>query len=469
MLVKQIQIESLGNSSYIVGSEEEKICAVVDPVRDVDLYIREAEALGLRIAYSLETHVHNDFISGSRELAARTGATVCSSGAGGLVFEHRPLRPGDSIDLGEVRLDVIATPGHTPEHISYTATDTSHSGHPLALFSGGALLVGGVARSDLLGKDVAPFLGKWFHRTIKRELQSLDDDVQVYPTHGGGSFCLASPSGSAATTTTVGQERATNAFFQATTEEEFLDLALSDLPPIPAYYKRMGNINVRGPRILGSLPTLYPLAAKEVWVRAQRDAIVLDTRTPEEYATAHVPRSYSVPFGGSSGTWVGWLVENDKPLVVVSDDATAREEMVRQLIRIGYDLFDGYLEGGVDAWQETRLPVSHIPTVTVDEFRAQMQSEPRLVPLDVRFAYEWQSGHVPGARHIDLGDLQDNVDSLSKHDRIASLCAAGIRAATAASVLERAGFDDVELVLGGTNAWRDASYPLEEPVATAND
>jgi hydroxyacylglutathione hydrolase len=250
MFVQQIQIESLGNSSYLVGSEDAGVCAIVDPVRDVDIYIDKAEQLEMKITHTLETHVHNDFLSGSRELAARVGSTICASSASGLIFDYRALNEGDSIELGEVRLEVIATPGHTPEHISYLAFD-SGSTTPSALFSGGALLVGGIARSDLLGDDIAPFLGRWFHHTARDKLAPLPDDVNVYPTHGGGSFCLATPEGSGATTTTIGNERAMNPFFAALTEDEFVEIALSNLPPVPAYYSRMADINVRGPRILG--------------------------------------------------------------------------------------------------------------------------------------------------------------------------------------------------------------------------
>ena len=296
----------------------------MDPVRDVDLYVREAESLGVRILYTLETHVHNDFISGSRELAARVGATICASGAGGLVFDHRALRPGDHIEFGEVRMEVVPTPGHTPEHISFLATDTSKDAGPHALFSGGALMVGGVARTDMLGEQVAPFLSRWFYRTIRQELQRLNDEVVVYPTHGAGSFCMSTPSSSAATVTTIGQERKYNAFFQAATESEFLEMTLSDLPSFPVYYKRMAGINVRGPRILGGLPVLYPLAPREVWVRTQRDSVAIDAREPREYAGAHVPRSYSIPFGDSFGTWVGWLVNENTPLVFVCDDESSR-------------------------------------------------------------------------------------------------------------------------------------------------
>ena len=461
MFVKQIHVDSLGNSSYLVGSQEAGVCAVVDPLRDVDLYTREAEALGVQITHALETHVHNDFISGSRELAARTGATICASAAGGMLFDHRPLRKGDSIALGEVHLDVVATPGHTPEHISYLASDASDGGTPRSLFSGGALLVGGVARSDMLGKQIAPFLGRWFHRTIREELHTLDDGVAVYPTHGGGSFCLATPSTSGETTSTIGRERSSNPYFQAATETEFLDLALGDLPAYPAYYKRMANINRRGPRILGSLPVLYPLTPREAWMRAQDQAIAVDVRPADAYASAHVPGAYSVPFGSSFGTWVGWLVEPGKALVLVVEDLSQTDEMVRQLIRIGYESFEGYLEGGMEAWERVRLPVAQLRVVTPNELHETLEGGDGPMPLDVRFGHEWREGHVPGALHVELGELPEHVDGLPRDRSYATLCAAGIRACTAASILDREGFQDVALVAGGTAAWSKAGLPLE--------
>ena len=213
---------------------------------------------------------------------------------------------------------------------------------------------------------MAPFLGRWFHQTLKRKLDGLGDSVEVYPTHGGGSFCLATPSGSGATTTTIGQERATNPFFQAATEDDFLDLALSDLPPVPAYYGRMAAINVRGPRILGGLPELYPLAPREVWVRSRSESEAIDLRKPEDYALSHIPKAFSVPFGGSAGTWIGWLVEFGKPLILISDSPDQREEMVHQLIRIGYDVFDGYLDGGMERHRSSYVePGSYHPSTAL--------------------------------------------------------------------------------------------------------
>lgn len=461
MFIREFHIDSLGNLSYLIGSEEARVCAVVDPVRDVDIYVAEAEKRGCRILYSLETHVHNDYISGSRELAARLGTAICAPSAGGYVFQHRPLRAGDAITLGEVRLEVIATPGHTPEHISYLAADTSRGNGPHALFSGGALMVGGVARSDLMGRDVAPFLGRWFHQTMRRELQHLDDLVAVLPTHGGGSFCMATPVASGTRTTTIGQERATNPFFSAASEQEFLELASSNLPSTPAYYKRMAAINVRGPRILGGLPVLYPLGPREVWTRMQRGATAIDARHPAEYAGGHIPKAYHIPFTSSFGTWVGWLVDENASLVLVSDDAQAREQMVRHLIRIGYEALEGYLEGGMEAWKKARLPLATLNTVTAHELYAALDSGRDIVPVDVRFNHEWHEGHVPGAVHIELGDLPGRLASLSRDRTFATVCAAGFRASTAASMLERQGVSSIMLLVGGTDAWRDAGLPLE--------
>ena len=464
MLIHQMQIESLGNSSYIVGSQDAGVCAIVDPVRDVDIYIDKAQQLGMRITHTVETHVHNDFLSGSRELAARIGVTICASSASGLIFDHRAVNEGDSIELGEVRLEVIATPGHTPEHVSYLAFDAG-STTPSALFSGGALLVGGIARTDLLGDDVAPFLGRWFHHTIQDKLAPLPDDVDVYPTHGGGSFCLVTPEGSGASTTTIGNERAMNPFFSAVSEDEFVEIALSDLPPIPAYYSRMADINVRGPRILGGIPKVFPLTPREVWSRAQRDASIVDTRTTEMYAASHIPRSYSVPFGGSVGTWVGWLVPFESRLVLVVESEENLDATLRQMIRIGYDELEGYIIG-MDAWNESGLPTSSFEMLSPRDAYTRMEGGDGPQPLDVRFGYEVRSGLVPGAIHVELGDLPSEASKLDLSKPYATFCAAGVRASTAASILERAGVSDVAVVAGGISAWDAAGLPLEVPDRT---
>ena len=291
--------------------------------------------------------------------------------------------------------------------------------------------------------------------------------MTVYPTHGGGSFCLASPAVTAETTSTIGQERASNPYFLAATENDFLDLALTDFPSIPTYYKRMANVNRRGPRILGSLPVLYPLAPREVLVRVHGEVIAIDARPADYYPSSHVPGAYSIPYGNSFGTWVGWLVDHRVALVLVMEDPALIDEAVRQLIRIGYDSLEGYLEGGMEAWEKARLPVSSLRTVTPGELSAELESGNGPLPLDVRYSDEWRDGHVPGALHVELGDLPEHVDGLPRDRSYATLCAAGMRATTAASILEREGFGDgdVAVVVGGTQAWKEAGYPLakDEP------
>ena len=258
----------------------------------------------------------------------------------------------------------------------------------------------------------------------------------------------------------MGRERKANPFFQAATEDEFLELALSDLPSYPSYYSRMSGYNVREARILGRLPTLYPLAPSEAWVRTQRDAVAIDARGLLEYASAHVPMSYCVPFGDSFGTWVGWLVDEGTPLVFVGA-GSHREEMVRHMVRIGFDALEGYVDGGMDAWEDAGLPVSHLPTVSVEDLNTSMDASGTPELLDVRFEHEWRLGRIPEARHIELGDLPIEANALDPDSSYATLCAAGVRAATAASVLERSGMGNVSLVVGGTDAWRDAADPLE--------
>ena len=461
MLVKQLRIESLGNSSYLLASQEGGACAVIDPVRDVDIYLKEAQDLGVSITHVLETHVHNDFVSGSRELAARTGATIVASAAGGLQFDHRPVKEGDSIEMGELDVRVMETPGHTPEHISFAVTDRDRGRGPHALFTGGALLVGGIARSDLLGKQLAPFLARWFFKTIRQKLQPLSDDVVVYPTHGGGSFCLAMPSSDAGDATTIGQERIANPFFQAEREDEFLELALGDMPSYPSYYKRMAGINRRGPRVLMSLPALPPLSPREFWGWIQGDAEAIDVRAPVDFAEAHPPGAYSVPYGSSVGTWVGWLVPEGRPLLFVTEADDTHEDLARQLIRIGYDNLVGYLEGGMEGWSRAKLPHSSLKTLSIAELHRQHEAGQAPMLVDVRFNHEWKEGHIPGALHVELGDLLEHMDGLPRDAALATTCAAGVRGSTAASLLQREGFSDVSVILGGVNDWREAGYPLE--------
>ena len=462
MLIKEVPIESLGNHSYLLVSREAGVAAVIDPARDVDRYITEAEALGVRIVYALETHLHNDFLSGSRELTSLTGAEVGAPAAGGLLHPHIPLQEGDTLTLGELRIGVIHTPGHTPEHVSYTVTDASDGKTPKTIFSGGALMVGGAARVDLLGERLAPFLAKWLYHTLYGKFLSLPDDLAVYPTHGGGSFCSAASSAGDVATTTIGQERLSNPLLRADGEEEFVTMLLSNLSSYPLYYKRMASINRKGPPLLGDLPALAPLTAQEVHQGVEMGAFLVDLRDTQAFGQAHVPGAYAIPFSNSLSTWIGWVIPWASQLTFLSGDPAHHEEVVRQLIRIGYDNLVGYLEGGIEAWKAAEYPVGSVPSITAEELRGQLESPGPPLLLDVRQRAEWRAGRMPGALNIELGELQEHLDGLPRDIPLVSACAAGVRATTAASILLRDGFINVSLLTGGTDAWLREGYPVEQ-------
>ena len=462
MLVKDIPVENLSNHSYILVSQEAGLAAVIDPARDVDMYIQEAQRLGVRIVYALETHLHNDFVSGSRELADRTGAQVGASASSGLLYPHVPLSEGGTLSLGEIWIGVMQTPGHTPEHISFTATDPAQGSTPQALFTGGALMVGGAARVDLLGERLGPFLARWQYRTMQRQFLPLPDEVPVYPTHGGGSFCSATPaSGGEGGSTTIGQERRTNPLLQERSEDDYVELVLSDLSSYPAYYKRMAAINRQGPPLLNGLPQLAPLSARDAHARLDEGALLVDLRGAEAFGRGHVPGSYAVPFGDSLGTWVGWVIPWESRLAFLVDDPTPHEALVRQLIRIGYDSLVGYLEGGMEAWRMAQLPIATVPSISADKLRQQIDGEDPILVLDVRQRAEWKAGRIPEAVNIELGELQEHLDGLPRGFPLVNACASGVRSTTAASILLREGFTEVTLLTGGTSAWIEAGYSTE--------
>lgn len=458
MFIETVRIESLGNNSYVIGSEQSGVCAVIDPVRDIDHYTAIAARHGVRIAYALETHLHNDFISGVRELEAQTGCQVGGSASGGLLFPSLRLQENDEIDLGEFKLRVVHTPGHTPEHISYLAVE---QGSPTAIFTGGALMLGGAARVDLLGNRLAPFLARWLHHTIHEKLLKLPDAVEVYPTHGGGSFCSAAGPGSGGGVSTIGQERGHNPFAAQADEAAFVKFALSGLGSYPTYYRYMADINRRGPDVLGGVPRLASLTALSVRHQMEAGSFLVDARTQALFNRGHVPGAFAIPFGDNFGTWVGWVVPWSGPLMLLSADPGQHDAMVRQLIRIGYDRLSGYLAGGVEAWQSAGLPVETTTRIDLEGLK-ELWGQP-LAPLivDVRQRSEYHAGHIQGALNIELGELPDHLDGLPREMPIVAVCASGMRSTTAGSILQRNGRGNIRVLDElGTPAWIERGYPV---------
>ncbi|MBI4497115.1 MAG: MBL fold metallo-hydrolase [Chloroflexi bacterium] len=461
MQIRQFVDEGLGNAAHLIISERAGVAALIDPLRSVDPYLDAAAAAGVRISYVLETHVHNDFISGSREVAARTGARIAASAAAGLAFDYHPVREGEVVVVGDVHLRVLETPGHTPEHVSYLAEDRSALDQPPVLFSGGSLLVGAVARTDLLGHEHTLGLAHDLYRSLHEKILRLPDTVAVFPTHGAGSFCAAPPS--AERSTTIGRERQANLFVQLPSADALADALARSLPSYPTYYRHMAAINRRGPRVLERLPHLAPLSPAAVADRLRRGEAVVDLRPVDDYLAGHIPGAYQVELRPAFASWVGWVVPFGTPLILVSAAPEAHHEAVRQLVNIGYDDLPGYLDGGMAAWSAAGLPAARAQATTVAEVRERLERGEPLVVLDVRLHAEWEAGHIPGAVHIEGGALPEQGQTLPKDRPIVVHCGVEQRATTAFSVLERLGFTDLRLVRGGWTAWSGAGFPVERP------
>ncbi|HUZ56445.1 MAG TPA: MBL fold metallo-hydrolase [Streptosporangiaceae bacterium] len=431
--------EGLGNSSYLLDLGDGRALAI-DPERDPAPYLAAAGRRGLVIAYAAETHLHADFVSGSRELAAR-GAQVIASAAGGLEFGHRGLADGDEVDLGGLTLRALATPGHTPEHLAYLLLDGTR---PAELFSGGSLLVGAVARTDLISPEQTDALARALWRSLHERVLTLPDDLAVYPTHGAGSFCSA-PAG-AERTTTIGREKAANPLLAAPSEDAFVTALLAGLGTYPPYFGRLREINRRGPAVYGpEPPPLAALTPGEVRRQAAGGARLIDARPVTAFAAGHIPGALSIPLRDAFATWLGWLADPSQPLVFVLDDSQDRTDLVRQAMKIGYENLAGELAGGMPAWTG---PTGHVAMVPAGQITGPV--------LDIRQDTEYGAGHIPGASHIELGALAGDGARIASGP-LTLICGHGERAMTAASLLAAAGHRDLTVAVGGPDDWAAAT------------
>jgi len=457
---EQFFVEGLGHASYLIASDRTKEAVVVDPRRDIQAYVEAAQRHGFEVRYVLETHNHNDFVSGAHALATCLGAEHVASAAAGLQFPYRPVRDGDELQVGELRIRVLETPGHTPEHLSYVVIDTSRADEPFLVFSGGDLLVGAVGRPDLLGRELGERLAPRLYDSLHQKLLPLGDHVIVMPTHGGGSLCGRGIAGTRFTS--IGYERRFNQALQQPTREAFVAAVLGGNPGIPTYYARMRPTNQRGPAPFQP-PEPRPLPPHEVQHLAGHGAIVLDARANVAFGGAHVPGALNVPLGAMFATWVGWLVPADVPLVLVLDRDEDWAEATTALGRIGYERFAGYAQFGMAAWVEAGLPVERVEQLSVHELRRRLDADPWAQVLDVRMDSEWAEGHVARAVHAPLGDLPKLLDTLplDRARPVAVMCGSGYRSSIGTSLLKQRGFTTVWNTLGGMTAWKEAGYPTE--------
>ena len=433
--------EGLGNSAYLVNLDDGR-ALVVDAGRDLRSVRAATAARGLRVAFAADTHLHADFLSGASQLAATDGATVLASAAGHREFAHTALGDGDELDLGGLRLKVLSTPGHTDEHLAFLLLDGET---PVGVFTGGSLLVGAAARTDLVDPDRTEELARAQYRSLQR-LLTLSDDVTVWPTHGTGSFCSAPPG--VARTSSIGREKATNPLLHVADENAFVTALVGSLGTFPPYFLRLAEANRRGPALLAAGPVLRPLTPSEARALLGGEAELIDVRPVKDFGAGHVPGSLSIPLREAFATWLGWLAPHDKDLLVLRNPDQDPDEILWQAAKVGYDNLVGEVAGGLDAWTAAGLATTATRVVGADQVTG-------LAVLDVRQRSEFAGGHLPGAHHVELGDLPARAGQLPAGPTVV-MCGHGERAMTAASLLERAGRRDVAVLVGGVREWAGA-------------
>ena len=451
--VERFYLGCLAHASYLVASEG--VAAVIDPQRDVDIYIEAAKRGGLKIESIIETHLHADFVSGHRELAERTGARIYLGDGAGAGFPHVAVKDGDTIEFGRCRFEFRQTPGHTIESICIVMTDLEASDRPRAVFTGDTLFVGDVGRPDLSPNHTPQQLAALLYRSLHEKLLTLPDEVEVYPAHGAGSLCGRQMGPEA--TSTIGKERQFNYALQARTCEAFIHLLTDTLPARPEYFERDVELNRRGAAPLDELPPLEGLPAAEVLCMQKQGAVVVDTRPVMQFAVAHVPESVHIALSGQYASWAARILGLDKRLIIVGEDAERVRESQLRLARVGIENVVGYLEGGITAWIRSGNEVDYIPQVSVHELGELRETErDHLAILDVRETGELSGGAIENSIRIPLGELAGRIHELDRAKLLVAHCKGGYRSSIAVSLLRKAGFRDVANLTGGFDAWKAA-------------
>ena len=466
MYFEQFYLTCLSHASYMLGSDG--AAAVVDPQRDVEIYLDEANKHGFSIKYVIETHLHADFVSGHQELAERTGAKIYLGAKAGAKFPHVPIHDGDQLTFGKCHLKFLETPGHTIESVSVVVTDLEKPEHPLAVLTGDTLFIGDVGRPDLSGDLTPQQLAGMLFDSLHHKLLRLPDDVQVFPAHGAGSLCGRQMSSERSST--IGQEKATNYALRPKDRSEFVKLLTSELPERPGYFALDVEINRSGAPPLQQLQPLPALAPHEVLARRAGGAVILDTRSASDFGSAHIPGSIQIGLAGQFASWAAIVLGLDKEIVLVAEDHQKMTESRMRLARVGIENISGYLEDGIAGWSRAGLPIEQTSQISVELLHELLNNDPNSVQvIDVRRAAEWQAGHIGQASLKPLDRLTLMLDDIEKGKPIAVHCKSGYRSAIAASLLQRAGYEHVMNVTGGFDAWIACHLPFAsgEPAVAA--
>jgi hydroxyacylglutathione hydrolase len=461
MYFEQFYLGCLAHASYMIGSDGEAI--VVDPQRDVDLYLKAAQEHGLQVRHVFETHLHADFVSGHKELAARTGAKIYVGAQAGATYPHVDVSGGFALRFGKARLQVLETPGHTPESICLLLTDEEKSARPWAVLTGDTLFLGDVGRPDLSKKHTPQQLAGMLYDSLHNKLMALADDVLVYPAHGAGSLCGKNMR--AERSSTIGTERLTNYALQIKSRREFIKELTTNLPTRPNYFLQDAEINREGAAALAELPSLPAVSPEQLKALLAKSETVLDVRPGDQFAQAHVPGSINIALSGQFASWAGTLLGVNSSPVLIADSAEQIAEARMRMARVGIEGAIGYLEGGLSAWKQVGFPIETLAQISVQDLSEQI-AEMKMRVLDVRREGEWQAGHVAGADWAPLDRFGDALPNLDRDAPIAVHCKGGYRSLIACSFLQRAGYRNVVNVIGGFDAWQQAQLPFvsETPV-----
>lgn len=452
MLFERIESSGLAHYSYLVGDAGEAV--VIDPRRDCEIYIDKAARIGVRIVGVLETHRNEDYVSGSVELAARTGAAIWHADGHWDYRYGQPVEDGQTWEVGRLKLRAIHSPGHTLGSMSYLLYEPG--GAPWAVFTGDCLFAGDVGRVDLMGPERLLEMAGLLYDTLFERIIPLGDEILVCPAHGAGSVCGSSIS--ERMWTTVGLERRLNPRLQHTRRDEFI-AHVARQQEVPPYFRRMEKLNVEGAPILGALPVPMPLAAGEFAERL-KDSVVLDTRSELSFGAAHIPGSLSIWIKRVPG-YAGWFLPYDRPLLLVNE-ADDPVEAVRYLIRLGYDDLAGYLAGGLLSWHTAGERSESVRLLTVHELCRLLDDDMRPWILDVRKQEELENeGEIPNAHHVPLTHLPQSLDGVPKDRPVFIFCGSGLRSMIAASILKKEGWSDVAVIMGGFSGWSSTSCPIE--------
>jgi glyoxylase-like metal-dependent hydrolase (beta-lactamase superfamily II) len=447
--IDQFFLGCLAHASYMVVSQG--IAAVIDPQRDVDIYIDAAKEAGLRIEHIIETHLHADFVSGHHELAERTGARIYLGEGSGATFPHTAVKDGDSIQFGNAEFKFMQTPGHTVESVCAVLTDLADPSRPRAVFTGDTLFVGDVGRPDLSGDHTPQELAAMLYKSLHEKLLKLPDETEIFPAHGAGSLCGRQMSSERSST--IGKERRTNYALQAKTSDEFVNLLTESLPPRPEYFGYDVELNRRGAAALDHLPPLVPLQASEVLRLQSEGAVVLDTRPAMDFAVAHIPGSIHIALSGQYASWAARILGLDKHIILVGEDAEHLRESQLRLARVGIEKADAYLEDGVSGWVKSGYDLDYIPQISATELADLLKQDPITV-LDVRESTEVQGGAIENSIRIPLGQLAGRTGELDRDKLMVVHCKGGYRSSIATSILRRADFRDIANLTGGYDAWQ---------------